>query len=92
MHTENAFTDSAAMAPAQSLAASPTQAPERPVPSGLLDLPGLLARVPVSERTLRAEVKKGRIPAIRLPHGRRLLFHWPSVEAALLRHQRGGVE
>jgi len=22
--------------------------------------------------------------------GRRILFHWPSVEAALLRHQRGG--
>jgi hypothetical protein len=31
----------------------------------------------------------GKIPCVRLG-GRRILFHWPSVEAALLRHQRGG--
>jgi hypothetical protein len=31
----------------------------------------------------------GKIPCVRLG-GSRILFHWPSVEAALLRHQRGG--
>jgi hypothetical protein len=31
----------------------------------------------------------GKIPCVRLG-GRRILFHWPSVEAALLRHQHGG--
>jgi hypothetical protein len=30
----------------------------------------------------------GKIPFVRLG-GRRILFHWPSVEAALLRYQRG---
>jgi hypothetical protein len=30
------------------------------------------------------------IPSVRLG-GRRVLFHWPSIEAALLRKQKGGV-
>lgn len=80
--------------------AATAQAQDQPIPApapankgaplGLLDLAGLAARVPLGERTLREEIKKRRIPSIRLPGGRRLLFHWPSVEAALLRYQRGG--
>jgi len=62
------------------------------LPAGITDFVGLCAAVPLSERTLREEIKKGRIPAIRLPGGRRLLFHMPSVEKALLRFQRGGIE
>ncbi|HEY5345889.1 MAG TPA: helix-turn-helix domain-containing protein [Verrucomicrobiae bacterium] len=49
----------------------------------------LLERLPVSRRTLFSWRKSGKIPSVRLG-GRRILFHWPSVEATLLRHQRGG--
>jgi len=62
------------------------------LPPGFTDFAGLLAVVPLSERTLRAEIKKGRLPAIRLPGGRRLIFHLISVEKSLLRFQRGGIE
>jgi predicted DNA-binding transcriptional regulator AlpA len=56
---------------------------------GFIDEKQLLARLPVSRRTLFNWRKTGKIPCVRLG-GRRILFHWPSVEAALLRHQRGG--
>jgi hypothetical protein len=46
----------------------------------------LLARLPISRRTLFNWRTTGKIPCVR-PGGRRILFHWPSVEAALLRHQ-----
>jgi hypothetical protein len=48
-----------------------------------------LRRVPVSRRTWFAWRADGKVPTIKI--GRRCLFHWPSVEAALLRMQRGGV-
>ena len=54
-----------------------------------IDEKQLLARLPVSRRTLFNWRTSGKIPCVRLG-GRRILFHWPSVEAALLRHQRGG--
>jgi predicted site-specific integrase-resolvase len=50
----------------------------------------LAKRIPVSRRTLFNWRASGKIPAVCLG-GRKLLFHWPSVEAALLRQQRGGV-
>ena len=56
---------------------------------GFIDEKQLLARLPVSRRTLFNWRRTGKIPCVRLG-GRRILFHWPSVEAALLRHQRGG--
>jgi hypothetical protein len=49
----------------------------------------LLERLPISRRTLFSWRTSGKIPSVRLG-GRRILFHWPSVEAALLRYQRGG--
>jgi predicted site-specific integrase-resolvase len=49
----------------------------------------ILARLPISRRTLANYRTAGKIPFVRLGGGRRILFHWPSVEAALLRHQRG---
>jgi hypothetical protein len=54
-----------------------------------IDEKQLLARLPVSRRTLFNWRRTGKIPCVRLG-GRRILFHWPSVEAALLRNQRGG--
>lgn len=51
----------------------------------------LLRRVPFSRGTLRARMQAGKLPYIRLD-GRKLCFHWPSVEQALLRAQRGGQQ
>ena len=48
----------------------------------------LLAKLPVSRRTLFSWRASGKIPHVKI--GRRILFHWPSCEAALLRYQRGG--
>jgi len=57
--------------------------------AGFLNQKQLLARLPISRRTLFNWRMTGKIPCVRLDR-RRLLFHWPSVEAALLRHQQGG--
>lgn len=62
------------------------------IPPGFLDFAGLCDRVPLSERTLRTAIKRRQIPHIRLPGARRLLFDWPSVQAALARYQKGGTE
>jgi predicted DNA-binding transcriptional regulator AlpA len=65
--------------------------PEEGVPNKtcFIDEKQLLARLPISRRTLFNWRTTGKIPCVRLG-GRRILFHWPSVEAALLRNQRGG--
>jgi hypothetical protein len=55
-----------------------------------LDEKQILARIPISRRTLFNWRASGKIPFVRL--GRRNLFHWPSVEQALLRQQRGGTQ
>jgi len=55
-----------------------------------IDEKTLLKRIPVSRRTLFSWRVTGKIPFVRLG-GRRILFHWPSIEAALLRMQKGGV-
>jgi len=57
--------------------------------TGFIDEKELLRRLPVSRRTLFSWRTTGKIPSVRLG-GRRVLFHWPSVEAALLRMQKGG--
>ena len=49
----------------------------------------IVERVNLSRRTIYDLRVKGVIPYIRLG-GRRIIYHWPSVEAALLRAQRGG--
>jgi hypothetical protein len=56
--------------------------------AGFIDEKQLLARLPVSRRTLFSWRVSGKIPHVKI--GRRVLFHWPSCEAALLRRQRGG--
>ena len=57
--------------------------------SGFIDEKQLLQRLPISRRTLFNWRTSGKIPSVKLG-GRRILFHWPSVETALLRQQRGG--
>jgi predicted site-specific integrase-resolvase len=58
-----------------------------PGEAGFIGENELLKRLPVSRRTLFTWRKAGKIPFVHLG-GRKLLFHWRSVEAALLRHQR----
>ena len=48
----------------------------------------LLKKLQVSRRTIFSWRMAGKIPTVKI--GRRTLYHWPSVEAALLRCQRGG--
>jgi predicted DNA-binding transcriptional regulator AlpA len=52
-----------------------------------LDEKQLLTRIPISRRTAFNWIQQRKLPCVKI--GRRKLFHWPSVEAALLRQQRG---
>lgn len=52
----------------------------------------LCARLPLSARTLRTEIQRKRLPAIRLPGARKFLFDWVAVRNALKRFERGGIE
>jgi hypothetical protein len=56
--------------------------------TGFIDEKRLLARLPVSRRTLGNWKAKGILPYIKI--GRRCLYDWTSVQGALLRRQRGG--
>ncbi len=59
--------------------------------SAFTDFVGIHARLPFySIRSLRDLVRRGVIPSIVLPGGRKRVFHWPSVETALRRYQTGG--
>jgi hypothetical protein len=57
---------------------------------GFIDEPTVLVRVPVCRKTWGKWRKKGLIPYVRI--GRRNLYDWESVRAALLRMQRGGEQ
>lgn len=59
------------------------------VPSAavFIETPELLTRVPMCRKTLWKWRKNGIIPYVQA--GGKILFHWPSVEAALVRRQRG---
>src|SRR5882672_10813183 len=62
-------------------------------PTPFCDFSSLVRHLPMyGERTLRQLVKDKIIPAVRPPGSRKLAFHLPSVEASLLRHQKGGGE
>jgi hypothetical protein len=58
-----------------------------PGENGFIDEKRLLARLPVSRRTLGNWKAKGILPYIKI--GRRCLYDWASVQGALLRRQRG---
>jgi predicted site-specific integrase-resolvase len=51
-----------------------------------IDQEELLRRLPVSRRTIFSWRSAGKIPFVRLG-GRKVLYHWKSVESALIRHQ-----
>jgi predicted site-specific integrase-resolvase len=72
----------------QPLAIMPETAATGDKLAAFIDEKELLKRIPVSRRTLFAYRNSGKIPWVRLG-GRRILFHWPSVESALLRQQKG---
>jgi hypothetical protein len=59
----------------------------RPTDSPFVDRKRLLQFIPVCARTLADLQARGEIPSIKFK--RRVLFHLPNVEAALLRRQRG---
>ena len=71
--------------------ASKPTAPSTNLPGGFFGFQQLCAVVPLSPRTLRSLIHDGTIPHIRTKGGRRLIFHGPSVERALLRFQKGGI-
>ena len=93
MNSENDFQSAIRTPPASAdIRNTGTCAEQNQTPAGeagFIDQKQLLARLPISRRTLFNWRTTGKIPCVRLG-GRRILFHWPSVEAALLRHQRGG--
>lgn len=73
---------------------SPDGAPALPaaqvaILATFIDFPELAKRIPMCERSLREAIRRGRIPSIRLPGARRVMFHWPTVQETLLRLQRG---
>jgi hypothetical protein len=62
----------------------------QPDASGFIDEKVMLVRLPISRRTLFNWRMTGKIPSIKI--GRRILYHLPSVEAALLRQQKGAAQ
>ena len=56
--------------------------------AGFIGEKQLLARLPISRRTLGNWKASGILPYIKI--GRRCLYDWASVQGALLRRQRGG--
>jgi excisionase family DNA binding protein len=55
--------------------------------AGFIDEKELLRRLPVSRRTIHNWRTSGKIPSIKI--GRRILFCWENVSAALRRLERG---
>ena len=75
----------------QDIIAAPDTAQERPARiKSIITFRELQERVPYGSRTLREHIRKNHIPRIALPGATKWLFHWPSVESALLRMQVGG--
>ena len=70
--------------------AQTTGAGERSEPAGFVNESVILGQIPVCRRTLKNWRDQGKIPFLKI--GKRVLYHLPSLEAALLRFQRGGGE
>ena len=77
---------------ANPLTAEPSAPVSRRELQGFINEKHLLSLIPVSRRTLFEWRERGKIPCVRLPGSRRVLFHFPSVQAALLRLQTGGTK
>ena len=63
-----------------------TATPSRITPIGFTGTAGVLQQLPICKRTLYNWREEGKIPYLRI--GRRILYHLPSIESALLRLQR----
>jgi hypothetical protein len=63
-----------------------------PEEAAIIDEAMLLARLPISRRTLFKWRNSGGMPHIRVPGSRRVLYHWDSVQAWLFAQQRGGLQ
>jgi len=61
---------------------------QKPEPTRFIDEKTLRAQLPVCRRTFQNWRDQGIIPFIKI--GRRILYYWPDVEAALRRHTKGG--
>lgn len=88
MKSKKRKTDSAPVPSQEAAPITPAPEVEPEQASEILTQRELLRRLPVSRRTMNNWRDRGLIPTIQL--GGKLLFHWKSVQAALLRHQRGG--
>jgi predicted site-specific integrase-resolvase len=75
----------------QAIAITPTGSAPPGEPVGFIDNAEMLRRIPVSLGTLQNWRKAGKLPFVALTK-RRVLYHWPSVEQALLRMQQGGAQ
>jgi len=82
----NDNTPGAADFPTEKIPALPPEY-ERP----FLTVAELQKKIPVSRRTIFAWRKAGWLPSVQAG-GTKILFHWKSVEDALLRQQRGGAK
>jgi hypothetical protein len=58
--------------------------------TNFIDESEMLKRIPISRGTLFNWRKSGKIPSVKI--GRRCLYHYPSIESALLRMQSGGAQ
>ena len=58
-----------------------------PSAEAFIDQSEMLKRLPICAGTLKNWRKRELIPYAKL--GARIVYHWPTVEAALLRRQRG---
>lgn len=65
-----------------------TKANTAQIENGFIGEHDVLQKVPVSRKTWSNWKNKGYVPFIRQPGSRRVLYHWPSVESALLRLQK----
>src|SRR5262249_8757914 len=84
----------AAKGTADSLRAPSAQQAAEATPHNVAEIIGeaeALRRIPVARRTWYGWRARGLIPYIKPRGSKRVLYHWPSVEAALLRMQRGGA-
>ena len=87
------FVENPACAVVQPTAGLTRREPPAAQPLGegaFLSFEQLLPKLPVCARSAREWTRTGVLPSIRLPGSRRRLYHWPSVEQALLRRQSGG--
>jgi len=67
----------------------PVVSPPAPAPGVFVTVKELQRILPLSRRSIYAWRKAGILPSICV--GSKVIFHVPSIEAALLRHQNGGA-